>query len=76
MLTATLALVPAWWARLLALEVLVSGLSSVLASLLASKGSSVMTSTPTLMCAGQAWMPTLTLLVPELLSVLASVLAP
>ena len=62
--------------RMLVLEALVSELSSVLVSVLASKGSSVMTSTPTLMSAGQAWVLTLTLWVSELLSVLASVLAP
>ena len=67
MLTATLAFVPAWWARLLALEVLVAELSSVLASLLASKGTSVIASIPTLLSAGRAWMLTLTMLVSELL---------
>ena len=76
MLTATLALVPAWWARLLALEVLASELSAELASVVASKGTSVKTSSPTWMSAGQAWMLTLTMLVSEQLSVLASVLAP
>ena len=67
MLTATLALVPAWWARLLALEVLVAELWSVLASLLASEGTSVVASIPTLLSAGQTWMLTRTVLVSELL---------
>ncbi len=55
---------------------LVSELSSVLASGLASTGTSVLPSTLTLPSRGQAWMLTLPMLVSELLSVLASVLAP